>query len=374
MPTGLYASQLCRAGALLIMCATLAGCFFFAPDSYQQQKNISTWEAAGKPPVVSCRYPFEITPANSGNMEPQAYTSMRDFSQAAISAQAPIWECGVIGGSDAKPDATPDAAQIARMNWGRLGYVLLHAWHPGAGYAYYYTGGGGYYAIDPPPAGPGTSDDYYANPSYSYQYGEPSRYSDKIIAAYSAWYLAYQRIPQDDVQAKRQGVGLYAMQGFRCAIHMRDFPAARRYWALVLSTNPESTDTYAQLALQSFFQGLKSYIVESGRGPDYLNIPQDIRSAIWDAAWRQSYSGMDGRLLSMAQIENAAQARTLDKILSGERIGRVPLLSVLYCPAFYPDFDPIPITVDYKLWIYVPSYELRHAAERATRDAGKAGK
>ena len=221
--------------------------------------------------------------------------------------------------------------------------------------------------MNPPSAGSGSSDDYYANPSYSYTSETKNDYKD-INVAYSAWYLAYQRIPQDNAQGRRKGASLYAMQGFRCAIQMRDFPAARRYWALALSANPESTAAYAQLALQILFQ----VYYKSGKndsGPDYLNQPQDIRSAVWNAAGRP-YSGKSGKLLSMAQVENAAQAGTLDKILSKQ----LSPLTFRYCPVFYPDFDPISIANAYDRSFYIRGYKLRYAAERAGREAGGTGK
>ena len=115
--SGLDAGRFYRAGALLILCVMLTSCspdswlYANAPVSYREQKHledISLWEAAGSPPVVSCKYPFEIeTPAPSGNMGSQAYTSMREFSQAAAAAQAPIWQCDVIGGSDTEPVSMP---------------------------------------------------------------------------------------------------------------------------------------------------------------------------------------------------------------------------------------------------------------------------
>jgi len=362
MLIGRYAGRLCHAGALLVMCAMLASCSVFAPNKYedqQRQKDISMWKAAGSPPVVKCSYPFEIeTPVASGNMGSQSYASMRDFSQAAAAAQAPVWECGIIGGNDTELDV----AQIAKAKWGRLGYVLLHTWHPGTAFAYYYVGGGSY-VMNPPPAG-SVDDNYYVNPSYSYV-DDTARYFDEVSAAYGAWYLAYQRIPKDNVQATRQGIGLYAMQGFRCAIHMRDFPAARRYWALALSTNPESVTVYAKVGLQSLFQ----VHFQKNSGSDFLNIPQDIRSTVWDAAG-QSYSRSGSKLLSMTQVENAAQTGALDKIL----LGQVPKLSVLYCPVFYPDFDPVPLTPARKRTLFIGFYDLREATERAVKQAGETGK
>jgi len=372
---GLYVSRFCRASALFVMCAMLPSCFVdavmfsFAPASYNQ-KYISMWADAGSPPVVRCKYPLESrTPAYPGKMEPQAYTSMRDFYEAAKAAQAPIWECGVIGGSVAEPDAAPDAAQIARMNWGRLGYALLHTWHPGSGYAYYYTGGMGYYVEDPQMGPTYLGDDFK---TYTYHEGEPIYHSKELSAAYGAWYLAYQLIPQDNAKARGEGVGLYAMQGFRCAIHMRDFPAARRYWELAMT---EPTDHYARLALQSLLQGARSTVDDERDGPNYLNIPQDIRRAAWDAAGH-SYSGIEGKVLSMAEVENAAQAGPLRRILYLDRKtgyrSHVPLQSVMYCPVFYPDFDPIPFIHPFDRNVSVPTSDLITAVERADKEAREA--
>jgi len=277
---------------------------------------------------------------------------MKEFSQAAAAVQAPIQECAAISGSD-------DAAQIARAGWGHLEYAPLHVWRPATASVYreYVVE-----FINDAPIGPG-EEDYYNNPTYR---DETRREFKKISVPYGAWYLAYQRIPQDDEQARRQGTGLYAMQGFRCAIQMRDFPAARRYWALALRANPESTATYAQMALQSLFQ-VYFLSAKNDSGPEYLNLPQDIRSDVWNAVG-QHYSGR-----SMEQIENAARAGTLSKIFSQADL-ILPPLSVLYCPAFYPDFDPIPITRDYDLTPRFPVYLLRYATERATGTAGKSGK
>jgi len=372
MLTELYTGWLCRVGALLIMCVMLTACSVFS-RSYRYQEDINTWKAAGKPPLVSCNYPFEIkTPALSQGMEPQAHSSMRSFAQAAAAMQAPVLECGVIGGSDDTPNAVPDSSQIAKMDFRHFGgYVLLHIWHPGVGVAYYYMGGG-HYVMNPPP--PGSEDkDYYVNPSYSYV-DDTARYADRISTAYGAWYLASQRMPPDNVQARREGAALYAMQGFRCAIRMRDFPAARKYWALAISTNPESTATYAQVALLSFLQ---RHYLENKAEVDYLHLPQDIRSTVWDAAER-SYSKLGSKLFTMEQIEDAARAGTLDKLISSQNARKnasVPSLSSLYCPAFYPDFDPI-ADPDYDPRFRILSYplhSLRSAAERA-KQAGETGK
>jgi len=208
----------------------------------------------------------------------------------------------------------------------------------------------------------------YSGPPTTY---ETSNEFEKTSVAYGAWYLAYQRNPQGDEQTRRQGTGLYAMQGFRCAIRMRDFAAARRYWALALSSNPGSTAAYGLLALQSLFQG---YFKIRNNDPDYLNIPQDIRRATWEAAG-QRYSGR-----SMVQIEEAAQAGGLDKILAQESLD-LPRLSVLYCPVFYPDFDPIPpikpippALMDLNEWdvrLRIPANMLNSATQRATGITGK---
>jgi hypothetical protein len=287
---------------------------------------------------------------------------MRDFSKAVTAIQAPVWVCDVIGGSDTEPTAAqiaamnwykttqwkrstkPDAALIAGMNRGNLGYIPLNDWRSAEARAF---------------------SDVYRGSLY-----EPARFhSDKISAAYGAWYLAYQRIPQDNIQSTRRGTGLYAMQGFRCAIRMSDFPAARQYWTLALSTNPESKAkyVYAQFALQSFFQSLFLSIPKHvDSGVDYLAIPQDIRSAVWDAA-KQSYSGSGGKLLSMKQVEDAAQQVRLSEIISR----RVPTLSTLYCPAFYPDFDPISgeRTIQHLRSFSIPVNLLEDTAKRSAKKA-----
>jgi len=348
--SGLSSGGFCRTGALFVACVMLASCTS-AIRTEKRQESISAWQAAGSPAVVSCRYPFEIkTPAPSGSMAPQAYTSLRDFSSAATAAQAPIQECVVIGGSD-------DATQIARAGWGSLGYAPLHVWRPVAA-----TVRWEYESEVVMTPMPGMEKFYkYSGPPTTY---ETWTYPERISAAYGAWYLGYQRIPQDDEQARRQGTGLYAMQGFRCAIHMRDFPAARRYWTLAIDSNPGSTAAYAQLALQSLLQIYFNYF-QNDSGPDYLNIPQDIRHAVWEAAG-QRYSGKGGAF-TMARAEEAAQAGTLDKIFSTY----VPRLSVLYCPMFYPDFDPIPVTSDSGLRLDIPAYMLNSATQRATGTTGK---
>jgi len=360
MKKPLYAGGFYRAGALSVVCAMLASCALLdAIDPYTQQKqqvqnNISTWQTAGSPAMVSCRDPFEInTPAPSGSMAPQAYSSMRDFSSAAMAAQAPIQECAVIGGSD-------DAAQIAKAGWGTLGYAPLHVWRPATAFIEWEWGSK--VLLHPLPGQGGNFGD-----DYTY---ETSTFSERISAAYGAWYLAYQRNPQDDAQARRQGTGLYAMQGFRCAIHMRDFPAARRYWALALSSNPGSTSTYAQLALQSFFQVLfpRFRNDKNDGGSDYLNIPQDIRSAVWDAAG-QRYSVRDATF-TMARAEKAARTGRLNKILSR----KIPTLSILHCPVFYPELDPIAITPASDLDLEIPAYQLISATERATGKVRAPGK
>jgi len=384
---GLYVSRFCRASALFVMCAMLSSCS--SPTYQQRQENLSMWEAAGKPPMLDCEYsfnhPFGIkTKAPSRNLEPQAYTSMRDFSQAATAAQAPIWECAVLGGSDTAPNATPDAAQIAKMDWGSFGYSLLHTRHPGIGVAYYYLGGGGYYVEDPQIGPMFLGDDFK---TYTYHYDEPTRYSDRISAAYDARYLAYEQIPQDNAQATLLETGLYAMQGFRCAIRMRDFDAARRYWALAISTNPKFTYTYAQVGLLVIFQVFyKSQRWNDPRldektdsGAAYLSIPQDIRSAVWNAAG-QYYSPSllpDNKLFSMKQAEDAAQAETLNKIFSRKNVP-LTFLSSLYCPVFYPDFDPI-AAPEYSIpsRFSGPSYplsSLRSAAGRVSKETEKANK
>ena len=201
----------------------------------------------------------------------------------------------------------------------------------------------------------------YSGPPTTY---ETSTFSERTTVPYGAWYLAYQRIPQDDEQARRQGTGLYAMQGFRCAIHMRDFPAARRYWALALSSNPGSSAVYGQIALQSLFQGYY-HNDDNDSGPDYLSLPQDIRRAVWEATG-QRYSARGG-FITMTEAEEAARDGILDKIL---RL-HVPHLSVLYCPAFYPNFDPIPVTFRVDLRLSFPAYMLNSATQRAAGTAGR---
>ena len=342
----------------LILCAMSSSCAMIdailPSPRLQVQKNIAQWQAAGGPAVVGCREDpfgrtFDLkTPAPSVSIAPQAYPSLRDFSSAAAAAQAPIQECVVISGSD-------DAAQIARAGWGSFGYVPLRSWRPADAYIeWQWTSE---VAMTPMP---GMEKFYkYSGPPTTY---ETSTFSERTTVPYGAWYLAYQRIPQSDEQAKRSGTGLYAMQGFRCAIHMRDFPAARRYWALALDRNPGSAAAYAQVALQSILQ-IYFNNVKNDSGRDYLTLPQDIRRAVWDAAG-QRYSGR-----SMDQIEDAAQAGTLNKILSQADL-RLPHLSLLYCPAFYPDFDPIPIT-NVGLWFRFPAYMLIPATQRAAGTAGR---
>ena len=342
----------------LTLCVMLASCSTSAIRRQQHQESISLWQAAGGPAVVSCSYPFELkAPAPSGSTVPQTYPSLRDFLPAATVAQAPIQECAVISGSD-------DAAQIAKASWGSLGYAPLHAWRPATAFiVWQWTS-----EVVMTPM-PGMEKFYkYSGPPTTY---ETSNEFEKTSVAYGAWYLAYQRNPQGDEQTRRQGTGLYAMQGFRCAIRMRDFAAARRYWALALSSNPGSTAAYGLLALQSLFQG---YFKIRNNDPDYLNIPQDIRRATWEAAG-QRYSGR-----SMVQIEEAAQAGGLDKILAQESLD-LPRLSVLYCPVFYPDFDPIPpikpippALMDLNEWdvrLRIPANMLNSATQRATGITGK---
>jgi len=335
----------------LILCVMLASCTS-AIREQQRQQSISAWQAAGGPAVVSCSYPFELkTPAPTGGMAPQAYTSLRDFSSAAAAAQAPIQECAVISGSE-------DATQIAKASWGSLGYVTLHAWRPPTVFIeweYEST-----VLLHPLPGQGGNFGDDYTYETWTYP--------EKISAAYGAWYLAHQRIPQGDEQAKRQGTGLYAMQGFRCAIHMRDFPAARRYWALAISSNPGSAFAYGQIALQSFFQVLFESIDshKNDSGPDYLNLPQDIRRAAWDAA-RQRYVAEGGGNVTMAQADEAARAGRLSPVISR----KIPDISLLYCPVFYPDFDPIPITFRRDPLFSFPAYMLNSATQRAAGESGK---
>jgi hypothetical protein len=153
---------------------------------------------------------------------------------------------------------------------------------------------------------------------------------------------------------------------------MQDFPSARKYWAQALSTNPESAAVYAQIGLQSFLQTLyKSLQQEPKINIDssvyYLNIPQDIRSAVWAAARGQSYRSYSGEGISMKQVEDAAQIGALNKVL----LDNVPALSVLYCPAFYPNFDPI-TAPDYHPQFYSLEYSpsiLKAAAEKAKQEA-----
>jgi hypothetical protein len=136
--------RLCRAGVLLIGGIVLASCStvssVFLTPSYRLHEDISKWQAAGSPLVVSCEFPLKIkTPVSSGNMGAQAYSSIREFSKAAMAAQAPIWECGVIGGNA----GTPDAAQIAGMGWGSFGYAFLNVWRPAMAFSYIDTPGYG---------------------------------------------------------------------------------------------------------------------------------------------------------------------------------------------------------------------------------------
>jgi len=353
---GPCAGRFHRVGAL-ILCAMLASCSTSAIRRQQYQESITQWQAAGGPAVVSCSYPFELkTPAPSGSMAPQAYPSLRDFSSAATAAQTPIQWCAVVAGSD-------DATQIAKAGWGSLGYAPLHAWRPATAFIVWQWAS----EVVMTPM-PGMEKFYkYSGPPTTY---ETSNEFEKTTVPYGAWYLAYQRNPQDDEQARRQGAGLYAMQGFRCAIHMRDFPAARRYWTLALSSSPGSAAAYGQIALQSFFQVLfrdfRSNKNDNDGAPDYLNLPQDIRRAAWDAAG-QRYAAEGGGTVTMAQIEKAAQAGQLNPVIST----KIPTLSLLYCPVFYPDFDPIPIMFDTDLTLRIPGYLLRYATDRATGTAGK---
>jgi len=345
----------------LILCAMLASCTLLdAIDPYTRQKqqvqeSISLWQTAGSPAVVGCRDSFgdqfeAKLLALPGGIAPQAYTSLRDFLPAAAAAQMPIRECAVIGGSD-------DAAQIAKAGWGSLGYVPLHAWRPATAFIDWE-----YESEVVMTPMPGMEKFYkYSGPPTTY---ETSTFSERTTVPYGAWYLGYQRNPQDDEQARRQGSGLYAMQGFRCAIHLRDFPAARRYWALALSSNPGSTAAYAQLALQSLFQ-VYFLSVKNDSGQEYLNLPQDIRSDVWNAAG-QRYSARGGAF-SMVQAEKGARAGRLDKIFSTY----VPRFSVLYCPVFYPDFDPVSVTSDSGLWLSFPAYMLNSATQRAAGTAGR---
>jgi hypothetical protein len=303
---------------------------------------------------------------------------VRDFTQVVTVAQAPIWECAVAGGSDTSSETAPDPAKIAKMDWGPLGYTLLYTWHPATITAYFDVAVSGYRMDNRI-----TQEMKYGRLPHWVQtysdYNETVRYPDNLKVAYSAWYLAYQRIPKDDIQATRKGTGVYAMQGFRCAIHMRDFPAARKYWALAINTNPESAAAYAQIALSSFFQSIFSGARQNGAdsSTDYLNIPQDMRDAAWNFT-KGTYAGEDGnflsKYLSMKQIEDAVQARDLNKLLRQ----RIPLLSIRYCPIFYPDFDTDPDHVSFlysthKVNFSIPSPLLKAAAERANQGA-KAGK
>jgi hypothetical protein len=287
---------------------------------------------------------------------------MRDFSQAVIAAQAPIsMECIVVSS-----DVEPSAAQIAELKWGASGYVPLGVLHPVMFVAY--RDSWTQVADDAPIS--------YGKGSFgSYTTSHDERLHDaRKIPTYGTWYLIHELISPDNVQARREGAALYAIQRFRCAIHMRDFPAARRYWALALDSDPASVPAYAQLALQSLFLGERVQI----DGAAYLNIPQDIRNAVWSSA-KQSYSPSDGKWdseaqsyshgkpqLSMDLIENAAQAGTLDTTLAGS----VPMLSVLYCPVFYPDFDPHPS--DYNPEFRIESFLLKNAADKANKAAQQA--
>jgi hypothetical protein len=218
----------------------------------------------------------------------------------------------------------------------------------------------------------------YANmPSWVRTYSDeeigPYRSIEHINGAYGGWYLAYQRIPKDNVQAVRQGAGLYAMQGFRCAIFMRDFDAARRYWALALGANPEFSAAYAQIALEVFFHGLyafagaREHITDANAGSTYyLSIPEDIRRTAWNAA-KQSYSGGKGNL-SMKQVEDAAQAGTIDEEIASYMPETLPT-SVMYCPVFYSDFNFTPFTSS-KPYIYIPYSLLKAVAEKANQAGG----
>jgi len=358
---GPCAGRVHRACAL-ILCAMLASCGIspYSRAKQQLQESIFLWQAAGSPVAVSCRYPFGIeTPRSPGST--QAYPSLRDFLPVAVAAQAPIWECVVIAGSD-------DAAQIAGAGWGSLGYAPLHVWRPTT--AFIDLDWGSEVVLTPMP---GMEKFYkYSGPPTTY---ETQTESEKTSVAYGAWYLGYQRIPQGDEQARRQGTGLYAMQGFRCAIHMRDFLAARRYWALAISSNPGSAAAYGQIALQSFFQRdfERTGLNDSGSG--YLNLPQDIREDIWNAAG-QRYSA-EGRIFSMVQVEKDVQTGRLNETLRPY----VPKLSVLYCPVFYPGFDPIPPIISvspipqtiyaWDFQLRIPADMLNSATQRAAGESGK---
>jgi hypothetical protein len=386
IPLERYAGRLCRTCALLTMCAMLTSCvginlningvkLSMHPLDLQPkisvQESISIWRAAGSPPVVWCDHPFmNKNPGYSESMGTQAYTSMREFSQAVEAAQAPVVGCIAAGGND----TAPDDAQIAGMYWGYLGYIPFSAWQHATVEVYKETAH----------LTSGYVDNYVCQDNYNYDgsracswektfeanAGYEIKTEDQSTPAFIRGYLVYPLISQEDEQVKRKGVGVYAMQGFSCAIRLHDFPAARRYWALALSANPKLTPDYAQNALQSFFQSLPQHIEAAG---EYLKIPEDIRIAVWNSASRKSYYGVGGKRFSMAQIEKAARTETLFGLL----VKRVQTPSYLHCPAFYPDFYSLSSAhdnVDHETYSYRINFStLKNAADKADKEAKQAG-
>jgi hypothetical protein len=351
---------------LLVMCVALSACAALDSSGASQKRldrevraNLAGWVDAGGVPVKVCSMPFEYSrPAMADDMAPQPYASIPDFSKSVSLVQAPIWECTLAGGID----AAPTAEQIDQMDWQGFGYVPVRAWHPITVVAYEKK--------------TVTVNDYTSKfvPSSNYDGSvtccweqertgshEESVFSEHETQTYGTQYLAYPQIPKNNEQAMHMGARIYAIQGFRCAIYMRDFSAARQYWALFLRTAKVAME--AQVALQSLF--LNEHLQIDGAA--YLNIPQDIRSAVWDFDKYHDHIYTPYEVLfpvnlrfvsvSMEQVESAAQTGTLDKMLAGS----VPALSVLYCPAFYPDFNPVSPEDNPK--IQFKSDLLRHATE-----------
>jgi hypothetical protein len=370
--TASYAGRLFLASVLLSMCSVLTACI---SSSQQRQKildreilvDIAGWQATGGPPVMKCSdnpnrpFLFEILPPMSG-IAPQAYTSMRGFAQAVAAARTPVWVCGVIGGSHIEPDV----AQIAGMNWVGLGYTPVHVWHPGTvvvdgSLAYTVT----HYEVyeDTPPV-----DSVHEWPKYNERSVDDyyTESSSQRASVYGRWHLAYQLIPQKNTQTT-PGIGLYAMQGFRCAIHMHDFIAARRYWALLTRNIVATSYTDAGNLLPNLFLNEHLQIDSAA----YLNIPQDIRDSVWEPIL-VGYSDYDKnrkpsiRSFSREQIERAAQAGKLEEILTPLRSNSwpsSPVYSVLYCPAFYPDYNPATIP-NYNPDFHISGDQLRKAAKQ----------
>jgi hypothetical protein len=258
--------------------------------------------------------------------------------------------------------------QIAEMNWTGLGYTPLHGWHSGTVAVQdelkYTVGSYETYEDNIGPGEPRTMERYVES--------ERMVSTTQRVPVYSRWYLAYLLIPQGDTKTTNRGVRKYAQQGFRCAIHMRDFPAARRHWALFARHSPSNTSpSPAPLnprdVLLSLF--LNDHLkIDSAA---YLSIPRDIRSDVWNSA--KTYYSYDKnkwpslQKLTIEQVETAAQAGKLEETITYpddmDQARFLPRDSVLYCPAFYPDFDPSTIP-DYNPEFFMKASVLRKAAEK----------